>query len=311
MTLGPEAPELAPQTPEVTPENKIFVGNLPLGHKAAQLRELFSPAGKITKMMARNRRHSLYAFVTFETADEVEKAIELFNGVDVGGQPLRVEKAVSKVFKGPRKPKKKGAKKPAGKSDNGGKDEEDRSTDKENGTSSSIKWNPEAESWAIDKSDADGWSDHPEQTVTNNPGQPEQPSTNSRRKGRGRGGFRPRRKRTPANREPSPITLYVSNLPFTLSDEGFQQVFASFKVQSAHVVRNKASGRSKGYGFVEFESNAEQQRALSELGIVEINGRALYISVALSKPFVPAEVKSEKEQDSTEAPETQEGDTPQ
>lgn len=290
MTLESEVLEQqVPKSSEgVSADNRIFVGNLSQGHNRAYLKELFAPAGKIIKIkvMVRNRQHIIYAFITFENAEEAKKAIELFNNTDVDGKTLRVEKANSKEPpKGLRKLKKKGPRNSNLNPNDDGNNHEGRSSDRED-----------------EKSDAaaDANSD--------NADRPKQPETNNRRKGRARGGYRRRWKRTLNYGEPSTTTLYVSNLPFNLSDEGFQQVFASFEVKSARVVRHKYSGRSKGYGFVEFDSNAEQQRALSEVGIVEINGRTLTILVALSKPHAPSEEKSEKEdlgEASGEAPETQ------
>ncbi|KAJ9064529.1 hypothetical protein DSO57_1029545 [Entomophthora muscae] len=292
MTLEqPEVSEVATKSPEGERVlNKVFVGNLSLGHTQAQLRETFSPAGKIVKakLMARNKKHFAYAFITFETLEEVEKAVELFNGMDFEGRPLKVEKAIHKErAKGPKKPRKKNSKR----SDKAGKDqdtnEEDKTSDKENGVAPKPKKNATVEVKPASEQKVNGDSEH-------NGEEQQEGLPNNRRKGRGKSS-RPRRKRTIVSGEPSPTTLYVSNLPFNLSDEGLQQVFSSYEVKSAHVVRHAPSGRSKGFGFVDFESNEEQQRVLAEIGIVEINGRVLNISVALSKPFVPSEEKVETE----------------
>lgn len=237
--------------------------------------------------MARNKKHFSYAFITFETPEEVEKAVELFHGKEYEGRPLKVEKATHKErIKGPKKPKKKSPKSAEASPKEEGAPQEERPVEKETPTRSSKKTPSIPKPAPEPKENGDSENNGEEQ---------QEGRTDGRRKGRGRGGVRPRRKRTMEKGDPSLTTLYVSNLPFNLSDEGLQQVFSSFDVKSAHVVRHVPSGRSKGFGFIDFDSNEEQQRVLAEIGIVEINGRVLNVSVALSKPFVPSEEKGEPE----------------
>jgi RNA recognition motif-containing protein len=79
--------------------------------------------------------------------------------------------------------------------------------------------------------------------------------------------------------------LFVANLPFTLEDESFGKVLKdsnlTFKV--AKVVRNTRTGRSKGFGFIEFENEADQQKALAGLNKKQIEGREISVKVALTE----------------------------
>jgi len=85
-------------------------------------------------------------------------------------------------------------------------------------------------------------------------------------------------------REESKTTLFVANLPFALDDEGFAKVVTELGVKptTAHVVK-KRNGRSKGYGFVEFENEADQKKALDGLNKKVVDERELSVKVALTE----------------------------
>ncbi len=75
--------------------------------------------------------------------------------------------------------------------------------------------------------------------------------------------------------------LYVGNLSFSVNDEELQQAFSSFgNVISARIVIDKMSGRSKGFGFVEFEDDAGADSAISKMDGQEIGGRPVRVSEA-------------------------------
>jgi RNA recognition motif-containing protein len=76
--------------------------------------------------------------------------------------------------------------------------------------------------------------------------------------------------------------LYVGNLPFAVTDDTLQQFFASqgFEVQSARVVRDMGTGRSRGFGFVELGPNDDSARAISQLNGMSMEGRALQVNEA-------------------------------
>lgn len=75
--------------------------------------------------------------------------------------------------------------------------------------------------------------------------------------------------------------LHVGNLPYTVDDGALQHNFAAFgAVQSAKVMMDRDTGRSKGFAFVEMGSDAEAQAAIAGLNGVSVQGRAITISVA-------------------------------
>jgi len=75
--------------------------------------------------------------------------------------------------------------------------------------------------------------------------------------------------------------LYVGNLSYTVSSSDLEALFASFgTVQSAQVVQDRESGRSKGFGFVEMGSDQEAQAAIQGLNGKDHNGRPLTVNEA-------------------------------
>lgn len=81
--------------------------------------------------------------------------------------------------------------------------------------------------------------------------------------------------------------LYVGNLPFAITDDSLHQFFVSqgYDVQSARVVRDTGTGRSRGFGFVELGPNDDSARAISQLNGMSLEGRALQVNEA--RPQAP------------------------
>jgi RNA recognition motif-containing protein len=75
--------------------------------------------------------------------------------------------------------------------------------------------------------------------------------------------------------------LYVGNLPYTFRDSDLEQAFSRFgAVNSAKVMMDRDSGRSKGFGFVEMGSDAAAQSAISGMAGHEVGGRQLVVNEA-------------------------------
>lgn len=72
--------------------------------------------------------------------------------------------------------------------------------------------------------------------------------------------------------------VYVSNLSFDVDDNALAKLFDGLTIKSAHVAVRR-NGKSKGFGFVEFVSQADQKKALGKNG-VELNGRKLVVEIA-------------------------------
>lgn len=80
--------------------------------------------------------------------------------------------------------------------------------------------------------------------------------------------------------------LYVGNLPYTVRDEDLQQSFSAFgAVNSAKVMMERDTGRSKGFGFVEMGSDAEAQSAIEGMNGQSLGGRSLVVNEA--RPMEP------------------------
>lgn len=75
--------------------------------------------------------------------------------------------------------------------------------------------------------------------------------------------------------------LYVGNLTYAVNDAELQQLFEQFgAVQSAQIIMDRESGRSKGFGFVEMASDEEAKAAIEALNGKDHNGRALTVNEA-------------------------------
>lgn len=82
--------------------------------------------------------------------------------------------------------------------------------------------------------------------------------------------------------------LYVGNLPFSASDDSLRDAFSQCgTVESAKIITDRDTGRSKGFGFVEMSSDAEAQAAISKFNGTDYEGRQLTVNEA--KPMAPRE----------------------
>jgi RNA recognition motif-containing protein len=77
------------------------------------------------------------------------------------------------------------------------------------------------------------------------------------------------------------MKLYVGNLAFQTNSQELQELFAqSGTVQSATIIEDRETGRSRGFGFVEMSSKEEGTAAIAQFNGKEINGRALNVNEA-------------------------------
>ncbi len=80
--------------------------------------------------------------------------------------------------------------------------------------------------------------------------------------------------------------LYVGNLPYSFNDSDMERTFSAFgSVNSAKVIMDRDSGRSKGFGFVEMSSAAEANAAVQALHGQDLGGRDMVVNIA--KPMEP------------------------
>jgi len=77
------------------------------------------------------------------------------------------------------------------------------------------------------------------------------------------------------------MNLYVGNLSYDMSEENLRSEFAEYgEVQSAKIITDRDTGRSRGFGFVEMNSDAEGKKAMEELNGKDFEGRQLVVNEA-------------------------------
>jgi len=289
---------------------KVFVGNLVFTTTGDQLKTAFSPSANVVSanIITRGRRSLGYGFVEFATEEDAVKAVSEMNKKEIDGRPINVElarprdptkeaevreKRATKVAKPrqPRQPKAEGA-------------------TNEDGTAAASSSSPSANGNGRRRGRGKGPSaaganatEGATSSVTGS--SPNGGSKGPRRNGstggaRRTGGTRRPRSENPSTVQPtaerpaSDTTLFVANVPFSTDDDQLKSFFESYKPKSAHVVRMR-NGRSRGYGFVEFESAADQKAGLAVDGkdVPLPNGTTLKLSVKIAMTPPPIQASSD------------------
>jgi cold-inducible RNA-binding protein len=82
------------------------------------------------------------------------------------------------------------------------------------------------------------------------------------------------------------VNLYIGNLPYGIDEDSLRQMFTPYgTVETAKVIKDRQTGRSKGFGFIEMGSQAEADAAIKALNETAVDGRN--IKVNLAKPKEP------------------------
>jgi len=287
---------------------KVFVGNLVFSTTDEDLKQAFSSAAPVlsANIITRGRRSLGYGFVEFASESDAEKAVAAMNKKEIAGRAINVEvarprdpakeaevreKKAARVSK-PRAPKTEGADSPtdgAGSSPNaaangrGGRRRGPRRGGRktEGGASSSSAPGADGATSSNDDSPA-----------PNGNGRVRRTGGAGGATGAAAGGARrPRTPKRPAETRPaSDTTLFVANVPFTTDDAQLLAFFAEHNPKSAHVVRMR-NGRSRGYGFVEFEDKNGQTAGLAVDGkdVPLPNGTSMKLSVKVAMtPPIPS-----------------------
>jgi len=80
------------------------------------------------------------------------------------------------------------------------------------------------------------------------------------------------------------VKIYIGNLPYSTDDASLKELFSSFgTIVSATVISDRATGRSKGFGFVEFDSEEATNKAIEAMDNYEVDGRNIKVSKARPK----------------------------
>ena len=81
------------------------------------------------------------------------------------------------------------------------------------------------------------------------------------------------------------MNIYVGNLSRDVTEEDLRQTFEAFgKVETVSIIKDKFSGESRGFGFVEMPAKAEAQSAIADLNGKELKGRPLKVNEARPRP---------------------------
>jgi RNA recognition motif-containing protein len=77
------------------------------------------------------------------------------------------------------------------------------------------------------------------------------------------------------------MNIYVGNLPYNISEDELKNAFAKFgSVTSVKIIIDKATGRSKGFAFVEMSNSSEGNQAIKSLNETDLNGRNIKVNEA-------------------------------
>jgi RNA recognition motif-containing protein len=262
---------------------KVFVGNLSFKTREAELAQEFAAAGPVigANIITRGPRSLGYGFVEFDSEEVANNAVKIMNKKEIDGRAINVEVA---------KPR----------------EDEDTNGQQTNGASPNVNnSNNTRGSRGRGRGGFRGGFrgrgrggfrgrgrggfrrrfNNENNNNTNNTNAPEGTTNNVQGGGRRRTRGENQGQDT---RTESKTTLFVANLPFSLDDAGFGKVFADngLKFKSAHVVQ-KRNGRSKGFGFAEFDAQEDQQKALQALNGKKVEERELIVKVALTEQQPP------------------------
>lgn len=307
--------EVAETEVEETPVFKIFVGNLSFKTTPDGLKTFFEECGEITNtsVISRGRRSLGYGFVDFATKEAADKALDTLNKKELDGREINLEVAKPRDSSKPRQRRNYGRRqgsyrggrdydrmpprrfydggyrvsgyrdggyrdggyrdggyrdggyRDGGYRDGGYRDGYNRSYPREYRDDRRRDYRPRSRTRSRPRSEPrydDGYQRNYRRR-----------SNNNRRRRR-------RRRESEKDREPSTTTLFVTNLPFSLNDDGLRDVFKDFETVKHYVVTKKRNGRSKGYGFVEFKNEEDQQAALKSINGVTVEERKLVVKVA-------------------------------
>ena len=81
------------------------------------------------------------------------------------------------------------------------------------------------------------------------------------------------------------MNIFVGSLPFSIDEADLRESFEAYgTVNSVKIITDKFTGRSKGFGFVEMENDAEAEKAIQELNGASVDGRTIVVNKSEPKP---------------------------
>ena len=83
------------------------------------------------------------------------------------------------------------------------------------------------------------------------------------------------------------MKLFVGNIPFSMSEEELRETFEEFgSIVSCKLIKDQETGRSRGFGFIEYSSEDEGQAAIDKLNDAEVQGKKLVVNKATKSEFL-------------------------
>ncbi len=85
------------------------------------------------------------------------------------------------------------------------------------------------------------------------------------------------------------MNIYIGNLAYTVTEDDLREAFSEFgQVDSASIINDKFSGRSKGFGFVDMPNDSEAREAIESMNEKDLNGRTIKVNEAKPREERPA-----------------------
>ncbi|MEI7695218.1 MAG: RNA-binding protein [Chlorobium sp.] len=85
------------------------------------------------------------------------------------------------------------------------------------------------------------------------------------------------------------MNIYIGNLAYSVTEDDLREAFSEFgQVESASIINDKFSGRSKGFGFVDMPNDSEARQAIESLNDKDLNGRTIKVNEAKPREERPA-----------------------
>jgi len=276
--------------------HKVFVGNLAFKTTEDELKDFFTDVATVVKVniITRGARSLGYGFVAFATAADCDAAVEKCHKKELDGREINVEVAKPKSDLYPKRerrppaPRAPGRRPPPRRRSGRKRSTSPRQQDTEDGVVVSHGSAGDAEKKPEDSEEKKELTAKKKNKPKKAPRDPDAP----------RPPRPPRVHREPTG-EPSKTTVFIANLPFSMDDTGLMDLFKEYKVKTAKVVIRRGTTRSKGFGFVDLETEEEQKRLL-EAPAFEADGRMLSIKVALSEDRDLAETSEEPKKEEEE-----------
>jgi RNA recognition motif-containing protein len=275
---------------------KVFVGNLAFKTKDSELVTEFSTVAKVisANIITRGPRSLGYGFVELDSEEDAQKAVAAMDKKTIDGRQINVEVAKPRADEGEEGTNNNGG---GNANNNGFQTRGGRGT---RGTRGGFRGTrggfrgtrggaPQQQRTYIRSSDKPAQNQQQQESDDEDNMRPRRRG-GFRGRGRGFRTFRGGQRRTNENGEEQPDTrvesktsLFVANLPFALDDKGFADIFTAdgLKFKSVKVI-TKRNGRSKGFGFAEFDTHEDQQKALNTLNGKKVQERELSLKVALT-----------------------------